>query len=181
MSTLSDRKKIDAMLDEYRTRLDLYTDERFAATPAEGVWSYAEVYSHILQATYQSLLAVERACGKNAQFHASGTPWYVRLILLLGVLPPGRYKAPEYLNQTTVKMTREEARNMIIRIRKKLDALMPGVRGFDKAMRVKHPRLGMLHAGQWLRFTYIHLRHHIAQLDRISKMPAPETAAAAAR
>ncbi|MBE7176601.1 MAG: DinB family protein [Mucilaginibacter polytrichastri] len=170
MSLAANRKRIEKLLDEYRQRLDLYPEDDFTDTPAEGVWSYAEVYAHILNATYQSLLAAERCLGQNAQFHKSGTPLVVKLILAIGRIPPGKHAVPAVLADKTAKISREDARNLLIRVRKKLDDVYPKLRGYDPLMRVKHPRLGMLHAAQWLRFTWIHLRHHVAQLNRISKM-----------
>jgi hypothetical protein len=47
-------KEIEAALDAYRSRLDIIPDNLFDVTPPGGGWSYAEVYSHILQATLGS-------------------------------------------------------------------------------------------------------------------------------
>jgi len=39
----------------------------------------------------------------------------------------------------------------------------------SKSQKAKHPRLGLLHARQWLRFIEIHTKHHEKQLYRIQK------------
>lgn len=170
MSIQTDRSKIEEQLNIYRERLDVYTDADYLATPAENVWCYAEVYSHILQATYQSLLAAEQCANGQGKFLSQKSGFIVRLILLAGMLPPGKYKAPSKLAALTTKMSKEDARNLIIRTRKKLDSLTPLISKANPNMRVKHPRLGMLNAEEWLRFTYIHLKHHVRQLNRIGKM-----------
>jgi len=60
MNIAKERKAINAALDNYRAQLDTVSDEQFAETPVDGGWSYAEVYSHILQATLGSSIALER-------------------------------------------------------------------------------------------------------------------------
>lgn len=170
MSLKTDRSKIEEQLNIYRERLDVYTDTDYFLTPAEDVWCYAEVYSHILQATYQSLLAAEQCANGSGKFSSDGVMFIGRLILFTGMLPPGKYKAPKKLAALTNKMSKEDARNLLIRTRKKLESLMPMISKANPNIRIKHPRIGMLNAEEWLRFTYIHLKHHVHQLNRISKM-----------
>jgi hypothetical protein len=60
MNIPQQRLAIDAALDSYRNQLDIIPDDLFDATPPNGGWSFAEVYSHILQATIGSTVAAER-------------------------------------------------------------------------------------------------------------------------
>lgn len=67
MSIGSERKEIEEVLNSYRSRLDTIPDDLFAITPRGGGWSYAEVYSHILQGTLGSTIALEKCTLSNCK------------------------------------------------------------------------------------------------------------------
>lgn len=162
-------ESILSSLTIYQQFLDTIDDELFAQTPGTEVWSYAEVYSHIIRANLSSLLAIEKCIhSKNS---APGTISFTgRFILLLGKFPPVKIKIPESIAKQVVKISREEARNELVRLKQKVEAVLPKLRKFAGKEKVKHPRLGMLNAGQWLRFIEIHTEHHFKQLRRIGEM-----------
>jgi hypothetical protein len=66
-----------------------------------------------------------------------------------------------------LKITKEEARNMIIKCRQRLEAIIPLILNPENNGRIAHPRMGMMTAGQWLKFIRIHLQHHLKQIKRI--------------
>jgi len=169
MSTNNHRNSILKSVQEYEKLLNSLTDEEFNLTPAPGVWSYSEVYSHIFQANLASLTAIEKCiCGTGTN-SAKPTHWAARLILFFGRFPPIKLKAPESVKALTAKISREEARNLIIKFKKRLDELTPKVNKVNAYQKVKHPRLGLLNAVQWFRFIEIHTLHHQKQLIRIKK------------
>ncbi|OKS89499.1 hypothetical protein RG47T_4983 [Mucilaginibacter polytrichastri] len=161
------RKRIEEALDKYRSWLDDITDSRFGETPPIGGWSYAEVYSHILQSDFSSLIAAEKCARKTGVLTAKGTNLFGRFVLLTGILP--RAKMPEMYVSASKKISKEEARNLLIRVRSRLDSVMEVLRNAPQDYKIKHPRLGMLNAEQWLKFTRIHTEHHLKQLERIKK------------
>lgn len=166
--------RINAILREtenYEQFLTGLTEEQFSQTPAPGVWSYSEVYSHIFQSNILSLVSIERC--SHATKPQTGKPTLAgRLILFVGAFPPIKLKAPAQIDALTAKWSLEEARNSIIRFKDKLSQIAPEARKANPAHTAKHPRLGMLNAAQWLRFIEIHSRHHYKQLLRIQKMLA---------
>jgi hypothetical protein len=169
MSIAKERRAIEAALDDYRQQLDAIPDEQFTQTPAGGGWSYAEVYSHILQATLGSSIAMERCSHGSCPPTKDGPTWAGRLLLLMGVFPPGKVQMPAVVadKMPAVKISKEDARNMIIKCRQRIDATAPLLAASVAASRHKHPRLGMLNARQWFRFIRIHLEHHLKQLNRV--------------
>lgn len=160
---------ITTALNGYRTRLDLIPDEQWEATPPGGGWSCAEVYSHILQATLGASIAAEKCTLSSCKPTNKKATWFGRILLLIGKFPPVKVKVPPTAPDrvTVIKITREEARNQLIKCRKRIDTIMPLVYKAPKNCRVDHPRLGMLNARQWLKFIRIHLQHHLKQLDCI--------------
>ncbi|UOE48605.1 DinB family protein [Mucilaginibacter sp. SMC90] len=168
MSIANERKAIDAALDEYRRQLDLIPDELFDVTPPDGSWSFAEVYSHIMQATLGSSIALERCTHGNCEPTKKGINWEGRILLLLGKFPPVKTKVPNAVNDKMAanKISKEDAKNLIIKCRKRVDTTAPLIPASSNASKYKHPRLGMLNAKQWFKFIRIHLQHHLKQLDR---------------
>ena len=167
MNPQAERQKIDQALDLYRKQLDTIPDEQFDVTPVIGGWSYAEVYCHILQANLGSSIAIEKCCRKTAEATSKGPNWLGRLMILIGRFPPVKVKAPPSQAAKVVLITKEEARNQLIKLRKRLDEVVPLVKVAPKHYKIKHPSLGMFNAAQWLKFIRIHSLHHLKQLKRI--------------
>ena len=169
MNVSASTQAILKAIESYQEFLSELDDDRFRETPAENVWSYSEVYCHIVQANLRSLLAVQKCIyGKPGIF--GNIPLLSRAVLFFGRFPPVKLKAPEGIAALVKKISKEEARNDLIRLKTKVLELAPKVPKSLKDTRVKHPRLGMLNAAEWWRFVEIHSNHHLKQLKRIEKM-----------
>jgi hypothetical protein len=173
MSIKAQQSAINKAVEKYRRLLDQLTEDDFQRSPAEGVWSYAEVYSHIFKANLVSLIAAEQCINGTAAKKPGRTHWMVGLILFFGRFPPGKYKVPESIAGLTSKISIEEARNLIVKFNGRLADISPTVSKATSYHKVKHPRLGYFNALQWYRFIDIHTRHHAKQLDRISAILSP--------
>ena len=171
MNIVKERKTIDSALDNYRAQLDSIPDEFFTVTPPGGGWSYAEVYSHILQASLAATLGLERCMHVKPDEKAKGINMIGRFVLMFGCFPPVTIKVPEKVSakMPALKISKEEAKNMIVKTRKRMDDAMEFIKESPEKSRTKHPRLGMLTSSQWLKFIRIHLEHHLKQLARIQK------------
>ena len=173
MSLAKEYKLLNQVLDNYRSQLDIIPDEEFDVTPKNGGWSYAEVYSHIMQATLMSFIAIDR-CGAGNKATKGGLNFWGRYVMLFHRFPPAKTKVPDKVStkMPVTKISKEEAKNLIIKCRKRIEDAFPGILDVPLKNRSKHPRLGMLNAAQWLKFIRIHLQHHLKQLSRISRMLA---------
>lgn len=156
------------IVDAYKAKLSSYPDEIFQLTPPIKGWSYSEVYSHIFDSSLLSLIALENSA--NGKGEDMPTHFVVKLILLLGSLPPAKkYKVPKRLVERVKKISKPEAMDFILEFEKTLADNYPLVASANENCKTKHPRLGYLNAKQWLRFIEIHLKHHLKQLIRIEK------------
>ena len=165
MSIAKELRVIETALDDYRERIDTIPDELFAKTPPDGGWSSAEVYSHVMQATLASSIAIERCAHSNCPPTNKGLSLQGHFTLLFGRFPPVPIKMLEIMN--VEKISKEDARNLIIKCRKRIEIIAPLIAKAPSDIRYAHPRLGMLNARQWFKFTGIHLRHHLKQLEQI--------------
>ncbi|MGV8877644.1 MAG: DinB family protein [Sphingobacteriaceae bacterium] len=173
MSVASDKRAIEKLFLTYRDRLDTFSDDEYIAAPTYG-WCYAEVYSHVLQVIRISFVSIEECIQGNAKKRDKPLHWLVWLILLSGRFPPRKYIAPPNVADLVKPISREEARNGLIKVRKKLDELFPKITKATSNHKIKHPKLGLLNARQWLRFMCIHTAHHLRQLDRVKKINAAQ-------
>ena len=153
----------------YEAFLATLSDADFQRNPAAGVWSYAEVYSHIFEANLISLLALEKCVKGTAEEDKSALHPAVWLILFLGKFPPGKIKAPARIAAMVKKINPAEAKQLMSNFSRRLQELVPQIPQASSSQKAKHPRLGLLHARQWLRFIEIHTKHHEKQLYRIQK------------
>ncbi|RYD78642.1 MAG: DinB family protein [Sphingobacteriales bacterium] len=168
MNTSKVKISLHLIIDAYKAKLSSYSDERFETTPPIGGWSFSEVYAHIFDSSLLSLIALEHSAtgkGENRPTH-----FVVKLILLLGSLPPAKkYKVPRRLADRVKKISKKEALDFILEFEKALENTYPTISNASKYSKTKHPRMGYLNAQQWLRFIEIHLKHHLKQLVRIEK------------
>jgi hypothetical protein len=171
MNIARERIAIDAALDNYRAQLDTIPDEQFTETPPGGGWSYAEVYSHILQATLASFIGLERSANNNCPPTKKGLTFLGRLMMFTGRFPPVRVKVPKAIEakMPAGKISKEDAKNLLIKCRKRVEEIVPLLKHSSPHSRYKHTRLGMLNGRQWFKFIRVHAQHHIKQLDRIEK------------
>ncbi len=171
MSIASQQRAILKSVDAYdRFLRSISSEEEFLRCPAEGVWSYAEVYSHIFQANLYSLKAVSTCVADKAEHRTKKIHWLAGLILFAGRFPPGKLKVPARLEAMVKKISRQEAAELISAFRSRLAEITPQIGRASSSQKAKHPRLGFLNARQWLRFVQIHTSHHQRQLIRIQKM-----------
>lgn len=170
MSVKSDSAKVLKSLKFYGEFLKTLNNDIFLTTPQQGGWSFSEVYAHILSANFLSVVAIEKCLNRTAEIKTRKPDWRVRLILFFGRFPPGKFKVPQVLEASVKKISKEEASNELIRLAKKVAELEKGFSKFNPDYKIKHPRLGYLNAKSWLRFIYVHSKHHQKQIKKIEGM-----------
>src|ERR1700748_1147994 len=121
MKTYTQKKAIDTALNDYRDQLDVIPDELFGETPPDGGWSFAEVYSHILQATLGSTIAAERCINGTCEPTKKGLTLVGRMLLLFKRFPI-KIKTPtaEAAKMKVAKITKEEAKNLLVKCHRRI-------------------------------------------------------------
>jgi hypothetical protein len=153
----------------YEAILARVSEESFMQSPSHGNWSYSETYSHIFQSGLLSFIAIENCIQHNGVLSRKSIQWIPMLILYFGQFPPGKIKAPKRIASMVKKISKEEAQALIKKCKLRLQEISPLVNAADPHQKIKHPRLGLLNAKQWLRFIEIHTNHHVKQLKRIEQ------------
>ncbi len=168
MNTAKVFSSIQQVVQTYKSRLESINDSKFQQRNEDGSWSYSEVYQHIFDLSILSLMELDKCLsgdGKSRKTH-----WISRLILYFGRFPPAmKFKVPKSLAPRVKKISRAQALAMIDTFLNQLKPYETKVSQANANVKTRHPRLGFFNAAQWLRFTEIHLKHHLKQLDRIDK------------
>lgn len=174
MNITKELRDINAALDEYRRQLDSIPDNQFDVTPPKGGWSFAEVYSHIMQATIGGSIMLERCTHKTTKPVKGGVNWIGKYVLFTGLFPPVKTALPDGLaaKMAPKKIDKEEAKNLVVKCRQRMESMATLISETPSTRRAQHPRMGMLNANQWFKFIRIHLQHHIRQLERVRKQLA---------
>ncbi|RZJ20092.1 MAG: DinB family protein [Acinetobacter sp.] len=168
MNTSRVYKSITKTVNAYKAKLVLKSEAGFVLTPSTGGWSYSEVYSHIFDSSLLSLIALHNCIKGDGE--KKSAHFATIMILFFGALPPGKkYKVPKRLADRVKKINLMAAEQFITDFELQLVQVLPQIKKADPKISTKHPRLGYLNAGQWLRFIEIHLNHHLKQLIRIEK------------
>ena len=171
MSVTSSQLAILKSTAYYESLLQKLPEELFVQTPAIGVWSYAEVYSHIFSSNIGCLKAIDKCVEGTAIENNERLKFYVWAILFFKRFPPTvKLKVPEKIARQVVKISRLEAGVLISNFKNHLIEVTPKVSGASSTQKIKHPRLGLLNAMQWHDFIDLHTHHHQKQLGRIMKL-----------
>lgn len=170
MSLSGQQKSLLLSLGTYEKLINTLSEEEFLLSPAEGVWSYSEVYSHIFQSNLGSLIAIEKCINGTAIENNKNMGFITWAILFFGKFPPVKLKAPAHIAAMVKKNSIEEAKNLMVKFKKRLPEIYPQITKASPIQKIKHPRLGLLNAKSWFRFIEIHTLHHQKQLTRITKI-----------
>ncbi len=161
-------RRLMRSLDRYQEMLGKYSDAQFAQQPAEGKWSLAQVYAHIMTANLLSVKGMIRVLDTQPPPVPDRLKWSARYILLWGKIPAGR-KVPQAVQDRTPVFDKPKALEAILRLREQLQAVYSRRKEWNPRQKFRHPVLGYLDNRQWVRFMQIHTEHHYRQLLRTEK------------
>jgi len=136
----------------------------------KGKWTVAQIVAHLATSVDLSSSTFEKRKEKYGMFRRStpGQAVLRNLLLTIGRFPPGR-KAGEATTppaQPDVDLVSAQFRMGVERFTTMADT-WPKSR--QDEVFVQHPFLGDLNLPEWVRFHYIHARHHAKQIaDRLN-------------
>jgi hypothetical protein len=173
MSLSSVTQEITATVDVYEQLLHGVSETEFQRTPAPGVWSYAEVFAHIFRSNMLMRPVIEKCANGQAIENKDSLGIPYRLVLFFRRFPPTmKFKVPPKLEHLVEKVNKSQAQELIDQFRKDLPELISMAENASPYQKVKHPRMGLLNAEQWMMFTELHTKHHARQLRRVGKLLA---------
>jgi DinB superfamily len=173
MSLSGISNEISKAVDQYQQLLNSVSETEFQRSPAPGVWSYAEVFSHIFRSNMLMRPVIEKCANGTAIENAAPLKIPYKLVLFFRRYPPTmKFKVPPKLEYLVERVSKAQAQELIDQFRKDLPELISMATKASPTQKVKHPRMGLLNAVQWMMFTELHTKHHARQLGRVGKLLA---------
>jgi hypothetical protein len=162
---------LEATADALRAAtVDLVPDD-LARRLAPGRWSVAQILDHLLR-TYASTAYILNRCveqnkpkGRRPTLRERAAAW---VVLDLGHFPTG-VKAPAVAlpSPSPTPTVREDALAALARLDRAATAAEERFGRLTKL--ANHPVLGPFDARQWRQFHFVHTRHHMKQIARLTK------------
>ena len=146
-------------------------DDEWQKAP-RGKWSPAQIVAHLAMGIDRSSSVFAQRANKQGMLRRSnpGQAILRHLLLGFGTFPPGR-RAPE----ATRPPERPDPELVSAQFRMGVDRFATLLDTWPKDRQVgvfvQHPLLGDLNLPEWIRFHYVHCRHHARQIrDRLKWM-----------
>ena len=158
------RRQLEALEPMILGRLHGVNGDDWHTAP-RGRWSVAQILHHVAVSTDAAVEALERQKDQaRSQRRATPGQHLARHVLLgVGRFPPGR-TAPHVAlpdERPDPELSKAQLRMAVQRLTA-LAAELPADR--QERLFVPHPVIGDLNFPEWIRFLYIHNRHHAQQM-----------------
>lgn len=157
-----EHRKLERLYDEAADLVYESGVRLFGRAPAVSGWTPAQHLHHLAQINGSLFDWLTAQCDGAAPMAAQGRPNVLGYVLLfVGRLPRGRAQSPRRFVPPGA-VARAALVTLVRRGRDALRALAdcaPRMKRLEG--RQKHPHMGFLSAPQWMRFAWMHTRHHV--------------------
>lgn len=164
------KHQLDAMDDLVLGPLHGISEEAWHRSP-NGKWSVAQIVAHLALGVDLSSSTLEKRKEKFGMLRRStpGQAVFRHLLLTLGKFPPGRKSG-----ELTLPPERPDPEQVSAQFRMGVERFTKLISEWPESRQVevfvKHQFLGDLNVKEWVRFHYVHARHHARQIkDRLNR------------
>lgn len=159
-------ESIKPTIEIYINGLDSYTPENFKVSFKEDIWSLAQMYEHIIEASNKFHLANTLRCIEQRKGQIGGDKTENgEKIYNHGMMPPIKIKIPGPFQNFKVEENKDieyykVALNKLIVDASKFPENLASDAGLYKT---EHPFFGFLNANEWYKNFEMHIKHHLRQ------------------
>lgn len=155
-------------IDTWINFLDHHSLETLNRKPIPGSWSLGQVYVHLLDDTpyhiQQMKAALETEENSDKEMHADAKWMFTN-----NGFPDMQIEGASTDENTPQPDSKEDLLRQLIAIRADVNVLFRSNDFSNSKGKSKHPGLDYFSALEWLRFTEMHMRHHLRQKARIEQ------------
>lgn len=148
--------------------LEQYDLDDLQKQPEAGSWSMGQLYVHLVQSSRFFLDQVKTCTSNNDNADRQHAPAAIA-IFTRNELPDMRIEGPPSNNTTPQPTDKERLVRSLISLRDEFEAVRINTADSSFKGKTLHPGLLYFDAAEWLKFTDIHLRHHLRQKQRIDE------------
>jgi hypothetical protein len=147
--------------------LQQYDFKELLAKPGPASWSIGQVYTHLIGETRYYMEQVECCLDKNENASEEMTA-NAKMMFEKNEMPDQRIKGDSFIADNVKQPeSKEQLQKEMLELKSRMNILWTRIINSDCAGKAQHPGLGYFSAAEWVRFSDMHLRHHLRQKRRI--------------
>ena len=155
-------------IDKWISFLDDYSMKMLCQKPNVQSWSLGQVYMHIIQDTTFYINQMKAALLSNANSEKAMHKT-AKTMLENDAFPDMRLENPANSLDLPQPISKQELLQGLASIKAEVNRLCTVFDVEASAGKTEHPGFLFLNALQWLRLAEMHIRHHLAQKNRIDE------------
>ena len=174
MKPAQDLARLQKALDTANLCIAWPEDRLYVKCEAISAWSPAQHLDHlarVLERVFKTLDVLEE--NTDPRILNLGHPHFVaRMMLLSGWIPRGRGQSPDEVLPEP-RPVRHRVRVALAELQQEAEGFVPRAQALLEAKgRLPYPLLGAFDASEWMRFAFIHTKHHLAIIAEIDQRRA---------
>lgn len=169
-----DLERLRACLDRAGEIVAWPEDRLYVKDERISRWSPAQHLDHLARVLDRVFRAMDLLVeDEDPRILYSGRPIFAaRMLLLTGWIPRGRAEAPDEVLPEP-RPVRHRVRELLRAVTAHAQRLAGRTDDLAAAKgRMPHPLLGAFDASEWMRFCFVHTKHHLAIVDEIDQRRA---------
>ena len=158
--------QLDKILQSWITYLDEYSFHQLLAKPSLISWSVGQLYLHLIETTTFYLEQVAICISESGNEKEEAAPEAVEMFLN-NEFPDTEIVGPSSNDNTPQPSSKEELVEYFMNLRAQLEVIADNFSRATSQGKTRHPGLKYFSAIEWLKFSEMHLRHHLRQKTRV--------------
>ncbi|MEN8698594.1 DinB family protein [Bacillus infantis] len=157
------------VMDSYKQSLGKYTVEQLRKIPADGVWSLAQMYDHVIVVAHEYLDEAE-ACAAVDPVQSRGKTEFGEKLFRDGGFPPVKIRLPDEMNQPPDNSgTPASLLERLAELEKRMEGVGKKLHKVHSNLKREHGGFGWLNAKEWHQLAEMHFRHHLRQKGELEE------------
>ena len=160
-------------IDIWIHTIQQYNFEQLCAQPSANVWSVGQVCMHLINDTNWFIEQIKICISDNTNANEIMSP-FAQAMFLNNAFPDERLTNSANAN-IPQPISKEILLQRFINLKKDMNDAAAQIANSTSTGKTKHPGLHYFNANEWLRFSEMHLRHHLKQKERIEMFLKTQT------
>ncbi|MGD6854054.1 DinB family protein [Bacillus infantis] len=158
-----------SVMEIYKQSLGKYTLEQLRQIPAEGVWSLAQMYDHVIVVADEYLDEAE-ACANAEPVQGRGKTEFGEKLFREGGFPPVKIRLPDEMNQPPDNSgTSASLLERLENLEKRIEVSRQTLHKIHPSLKREHGGFGWLNSIEWHNLQEMHFRHHLRQKGELEE------------
>ncbi|OXT16717.1 hypothetical protein B9K06_14980 [Bacillus sp. OG2] len=158
-----------SVMEIYKQSLGKYDLEQLRQIPADGVWSLAQMYDHVIVVADEYLDEAE-ACAAAEPVQDRGKTEFGEKLFREGGFPPVKIRLPDEMNQPPDNSgTSASLLERLVQLERRMRELGQKLDKIQPDLKTEHGGFGWLSAMEWHELAEMHFRHHLRQKGELEE------------